>query len=206
MMIKKKVVISCIGFVALVLIILSIAVELEASPSKETLFPEGQQHALIIFHPSWKYHFQQELTAAFASGLHSAGWAVDRITTSSKNLTEFDRYDLYVFGTNTYYWSPDRPTKRFLSEVNLKGRPSVGLVSGIGFTERSERIMKDLMIKAKASSVDIFSFSLLRPTQNSLIPISNRQVALDSAYQDGLKTGREMTRSQRLVQPEMSPD
>mgnify|MGYP001571433721 CR=1 FL=1 len=189
---KKIIAASIVGILIGIWIVFSVLVELEAFPQKETLYSEGQRRALIIFHPSWKYHFQEDLTSAFAKGLHVAGWAVDRITTGAKDLTDFYSYDMYVFGTNTYYWRPDLPTKRFLSGIDLRGKPAVGIVSGPGYTERAEAILKELLVRTNASAVAIHAFSLWSPNKESLIPNFNRQAAVESALKLGEEIGKEL--------------
>ncbi|HAZ11224.1 MAG: hypothetical protein A2X86_08370 [Bdellovibrionales bacterium GWA2_49_15] len=187
---KKAIAISIIGIIVLTIVILSILVELEAPPQKEILYSGGAKRALIVFHPSWKYHFQEDLTAAFARGLNSQGWSVDRITTSFKMLSDFNTYDMYIFGTNTYYWSPDLPTKRFLTDINLFQKPAVAIVSGPGYTERAEETMKELLDKANASIVTIHAFSLFRPSEKSLMPDFNHLSSVDTAFLLGQESGK----------------
>ncbi|MBI2521676.1 MAG: hypothetical protein HYV97_14775 [Bdellovibrio sp.] len=203
---KKLIAVSVVLSVIMAILILSVLVEMEAPPKKEVLYSEGLRHALIIYHPTWKYHFQEDLTFAFARGLNSSGWAVDRITTSSKHLVDFQKYDLYVFGTNTYYWNPDRPTKEFLSEIDLGQKPAVGLVSGPGYTERSEVITKELIGKANPSFVAIHGFSLLRPNKQSLIPDTNRPYAIYQAFQLGQVVGKEILKTPSSLRPQVAPN
>ena len=173
---------------------ISIAVEIEAPFRQEILNRGGQHKALIIFHPSWIDHFQDDLTSHFARGLGKAGWTVDRVTASSANPPNVEGYDLVVLGTNTYYWRPDLPTKSLLAKLNLKTKLCVGLVSGAGSTGRAERVLKEAIERAHGTVSDIHSFWLWRPNDKKRLQEDNRKVALEQALELGVRIGNNSKR------------
>lgn len=173
-------------------LILSIMVEVEKPGPLEHLYPEGSPRALIVYHPSLIDAFQEDLTAAFAKGLHDQGWAVDRQPVSLDAAPDLRDYSLVVFGTNTYYWRPDLPTKRFLSRSDLEGKPVVGIVSGAGNTGRAERILRELIEDAHGKVIDVQPFWLWRPNDTARMSEPNKQVAFDKAHKLGASVGKSL--------------
>ena len=171
---------------------ISVLVEREVPSKLEVWGGVGKMNALILYHPSWLDRFQDDLTMAFGRGLISQGWSVERTTVSSGLDVDFGRYDLIVFGTNTYYGRPDYPTQNFLARVKLNGKPVAGLVSGAGDTEQSVAALKELIEKSGGMPVGVKAFWLFRPNDESRMDESNISVAFDSARAFGAEIGRRL--------------
>ena len=90
-------------------------------------------------------------------------------------------YTLIAVVSNTYFWTPDRPTRDYLRKAHLEGTPAIGLMAGAGATGRAERMLGEALRGTGAPSVHTRSFWLLRPNDEGRMRESNRAVALDEA-------------------------
>ena len=121
-----------------------------------------------------------------------AGFQVDRATLTSATLARPEGYALVAVVTNTYYWTPDLPTLRYLRRAHLQGIAVVGLVAGAGSTGHSQRVLERALLRAGATVLQTRSFWLWRPNDESRPNEPNRQVALDLARQLGTHSGEDV--------------
>lgn len=95
----------------------SVWVEQEADYRTENLGGNGIHRALVLFHPSREAAFSDDLSLAFAEGLKSAGFVVERATVTSRTPEHQEGYALVGVVSNTYWWTPDLPTHRYLARA-----------------------------------------------------------------------------------------
>lgn len=89
-------------------------------------------HALLVYHPGMS-DFPERVTAAFASGLASAGWRVDRTTASHQAPVDLTGYDLIVLGSPVYGNAAAKPLTDYLARLgDLAGRPVVLVFTAAG--------------------------------------------------------------------------
>lgn len=151
----------------------------------EVLNPAGDRGtALVVYHPG-RRRFLHKVTSAFAEGLVSSGWRVERTTASSQASIDLSRYDLLALGGQTYFWSPVRPIRDYLIRLgDLGGKPMVIIITGFGATGRSISIMERLVQQASGDLVNSLSLTTLRPN-NEEDPRPNQEVAVELATQAG---------------------
>jgi hypothetical protein len=134
---------SLLGVGLLGAVVVTVVVERESRYVSESLGGEGPRRALILYHPSRDAHFSEEISAAVAEGLKSAGLQVDRATLTHETPTDPVGYDVIAVVSNTFWSTPDLPTLRYLKRAKWDGVPVVGLICGSGSTDRSERILAE---------------------------------------------------------------
>lgn len=171
------------------LVFVSVVVQLEAEYTLKTLGGEGKAKALILFHPSWDAHFSNDLSMALSDGLKAAGFAVDLATLTRDTPGDPKGYALIGVVSNTYYWTPDLPTLRYLKRAHLESLSVVGLIGGAGSTARSQRILDEALRRTWAKVIGTRSFWLWRPNDETRMSEPNRDVALQLAKQFGLESG-----------------
>jgi hypothetical protein len=189
----KRVVLGLAIALALAWVIISVIVEREGTPRLEHLGGgTGKGKALVLYHPSRDARFSDELSLAFAEGLMAAGFAVDRGTLTSETPAHPEGYAIIGVVSNTYYWTPDLPTMHYLSRARMEGLPVVGLIGGAGSTGRSQRVLEAALRRTGATVIDVRSFWLWRPNDETRLAEPNRQVALDRARQLGNASGAQI--------------
>lgn len=186
----KRVLVSSLAIILLALIVVTIVVEWEAAPHHDVLGGTGAKKALILYHPSRDAHFSDELSVALAKGLVEGGLTVERATTTRALPDTLQGYALIVVVANTYYWTPDLPTLRYLGRAHLNGLPAIGIIGGAGATGRSERLLGDALRASGAQVLFTHSYWILRPNDETRLQEPNRQVALNQAEALGLYYGR----------------
>ncbi|NIO70024.1 MAG: hypothetical protein GTN71_13605, partial [Anaerolineae bacterium] len=109
----------------------------------KTLNPEGDGGtALVVYHPG-KSDFQHRVFSGFVEGLVSRNWHVEITTPSAQAPTDLSGYDLLVLGGPTYWFTPNRPIRRYLSRLgDLGGQRTVTIITAMGAGERSTSIME----------------------------------------------------------------
>jgi hypothetical protein len=170
---------------------LTLFVEREAEPRFEVAAgppPGAAPRAIVLFHPSRDAGFSDDLSAALRNGLTSAGFAVDRATITSATPAAPKDYALIAVVSNTYWWTPDRPTLHYLARARFDGIPALGLIGGAGSTERSQRKLDEALRATGAKVIRTQSFWLWRPNDERRMEENNRAVALDQARQLGTQT------------------
>lgn len=140
----------------------------------------GAGHALVLYHPGLS-GLQEALSDAFVAGLVERDWRVTRTTTSASAPTDFAAYDLLALGVHTYWWAPDRPTRRYLARAgDLGGTPVAVLLSAFGATGRAEARSADWVARHGGRVLEVRPFFVLRPNDET-DPRPNRVVALEHA-------------------------
>lgn len=165
--------------------IVSILVELEAPYKLEDLGGRGPLRALVLYHPSRDASFTDDLSSAFSDGLKDAGFRVDRATLTSQTSADPGSYVLIAVVSNTYYWTPDLPTLRYLKRARWMDTAVVGLIGGAGSTGRSQRVLHQALVDTGARVLATHPYWLWRPNDETRLQESNRAVALDLARRHG---------------------
>lgn len=171
---------------------ITVVVESEGDYKHELLGGAGSARALILYHPSRDAHFSDELSLALARGLVSAGFAVERATLTSATPDALGNYKLVAVVSNTYWWTPDRPTLRYLARARLDGKAALGIIGGAGSTERSQRLLDEALRKSGARVIGTRSFWIFRPNEETNSGEPNRQVAMRLAEKLGRDTAQQL--------------
>ncbi|MFN0315905.1 MAG: hypothetical protein ACKVQA_12815 [Burkholderiales bacterium] len=183
------------------LAIVTAVVEAEADYKHEPLGGEGKLRALVLFHPSRDAHFSEDLSVALAEGLKAAGFAVDRSTMTRQTPDKPADYALIAVVTNTFWWTPDLPTLRYLERARFGGVYAIGLIGGGGSTGRSQRMLDEALRKTGANVIRTRSFWLSRPNDETRMEEDNRVVALEMARKFGEDSGRAVLASSAKPRP-----
>lgn len=187
-----------VGLVLLAgLAIVTAFVEMEDSYTHEVLGGQGDLKALVLFHPSRDAHFSQELSLALSKGLIAAGFTVHRATLTQDTPESPKDYALIAVVSNTYWWTPDLPTLRYLARARLQGVHAIGLIGGAGSTGRSQRLLEESLRQTGAKVMGTRSFWLLRPNDETRMSEANREVARQMATQIGMDAGQVVLASRR---------
>jgi hypothetical protein len=165
-------------------------VENEADYRLETISGTGSPRVLVLYHPSRDAKFSDEVSLAVAAGFRDAGLAVDRATLTGKTPASPQGYALVAVVSNTYWFTPDLPTHRYLGRVRLQGLGAIGLMCGAGSTGRSERKLRAALENAGARVVTTRSYWVFRPNDEKRVNQPNREVARDMAHKLGLEIGQ----------------
>ena len=127
----------------------------------------GQGTALVVYHPGVT-DFHETVTSAFADGLVSNGWRVEMTTASSRAPTDLSSYDLLVLGGPTYFWTPNRPIRSYLSRLgDLGGKPTAIIITALGMGERSISTMEQLVLAANGNLVTSLLLYSLAPNEET---------------------------------------
>jgi flavorubredoxin len=152
----------------------------------KTLNPEGDGGtALVVYHPG-KSDFQHRVFSGFAEGLVSRGWRVEITTPSSQAPTALSGYDLLVLGGPTYWFTPNRPIRRYLSRLgDLGGQRTVTIITAMGAGERSTSIMEKQVREANGDLVKALLLYKMRPNDddNYVDSQQNQALAVEMATQ-----------------------
>jgi flavorubredoxin len=145
----------------------------------KTLNPEGDGGtALVVYHPG-KSDFQRRVFSGFTEGLVSNGWRVEITTPSSQAPTDLSGYDLLVLGGPTYWFTPNRPIRRYLSRLgNLGGQRTVTIITAMGAGERSTSIMEKQVREANGDLVNALLLYKMRPNDDDNYVDSKQNQAL----------------------------
>ena len=195
----RRILLAIAFVVVLCLALTTIIVERESEYAVETVSASGKLRALVLYHPSRDAHFSDDLSLALARGLAAAGFAVDRATFNSQTPPHPDQYAVIGIVSNTYFWTPDRPTLNYLERARLQGVAAIGIMGGAGATGRSERVLREAIAATGATVLQTRSFWLLRPNDESRMDDPNRQVAVDAATRLGRDLGGRVLRDRHMV-------
>ena len=114
--------------------------------------PVGRASTLVVYHPGITA-FPRDIAEGFAAGLAEAGWRVAITTASAATPVALDEYGLLVVVAPTYWWTPARPLLRYVGRLqDLGGKPVAVLVTGLGSTQRSQRVL-EAAVRARGGSV-----------------------------------------------------
>ena len=147
------------------------------------------QRALDLFHPSRDAHFTDDVSLGVARGLQSAELAVDRAALTTQTPAAPTGNALLVVVSNTYWWTPDRPTSDYLARARLAGVPAVGVIGGAGSTGRSRRVLETALSAAGAQVLTMRSLRLSRPNDEGRVTEPIRDVAIELAEVLGREAG-----------------
>lgn len=137
---------------------------------------KGAKAALILYHPGLT-SFSHDMAYAYADGLVSNNWRVEITTSSTQAPTELSKYDLLVVLSNTYAFTPDKPTTRQLERMgSLNGIQTVLITLGAGSAQESKQSLENMV---RASNGDIIQSFLLY----SMAPNEGDKSATEIAYQ-----------------------
>ena len=143
----------------------------------------------MLYHPSRDAHFSDDLSIALAEGLKAAGFSVDRATLTCATSGALMEFALIAVVSNTFWWTPDLPTLRYLERVRPDGIAAIGLISGAGSTARSQRLLDEALRRTGANVIRTRSLWSKRPNDEGRMNEDNRAVALDMAQQFGRDSG-----------------
>jgi flavorubredoxin len=162
----------------------------EVASEVEVLNPEGTTGtALVVYHPG-RSNFQRRVFSGFIEGLVSNGWRVENTTPSAQTPTELARFDLLVLGGPTYWFTPNRPIKRFLNRLgDLHGQRTVTIITGLGAGERSASIIQTQVREANGNLVKALLLYKMRPNDddNFVDGEQNRALAVEIARHAALE-------------------
>jgi hypothetical protein len=137
---------------------------------------QGSKSALILYHPGLT-SFSYDVAYAYADGLVSNNWRVEITTVSTQAPTNLSKYDLLVVLSNTYAFTPDKPTTRQLERMgNLDEIQTVLITLGAGSAQESKQSLESMV---SASNGDIVQSLLLY----SMAPNEGDKSATEIAYQ-----------------------
>lgn len=162
------------------LAVVTLLVEREARPALESAGGFGPDRALVLYHPSRDARFSEQLAAAVAEGFAAEGFKVE-IARTTKEAPDAVAYSHVAVIANTYWWTPDLPTLRYLKRSDFGGRAVLGLIAGAGSTGRAQRVLERQLDAAHATVWDVQPFWTWRPNDESRRGVPNRQVAADKA-------------------------
>jgi flavorubredoxin len=152
----------------------------------KTLNPEGDAGtALVVYHPG-KSDFQHRVFSGFVEGLVSRNWHVEITTPSAQAPTDLSGYDLLVLGGPTYWFTSNRPIRRYLSRLgNLRGQRTVTIITALGAGERSTSIMEKQVREANGDLVNALLLYKMRPNDddNYVDSKQNQALAVEMATQ-----------------------
>ena len=174
---------------------MTVIVEHEAKYTLESLGGAGEPRALILFHPSRDAQFTDDLSLAVGEGLRSAGYAVDRATMTALTPAQPEGYRLIVVVSNTYFWTPDLPTLRYLKRAKLDWLATLGVIGGMGSTQRAQHMLEQSLADSGARLIEVRAFWTTRPNDELRATEPNREVALQLARQLGLSAGTKELKS-----------
>jgi hypothetical protein len=157
----------------------------------KALNPEGDGGtALVVYHPG-KSDFQYRVFSGFVEGLVSRDWRVEITTPSSQAPADLSGYDLLVLGGPTYWFTPNRPIRRYLSRLgDLGGQRTVTLITAMGAGERSTSIMEKQVREANGDLVNALLLYKMRPNDddNYVDSQQNQALAVEMATQAAKET------------------
>jgi hypothetical protein len=179
---RSKPFLVTLAFLLLGWLVLTLWVEQEGSRrSMELGSSENGKAAYVIYDPDPIHNLDQQVCEAFAQALADRGWRVNVSTVAAAQQSK-DSIDLYVFGANTYNWSPDWAICNFIkTKVSLEQKKVVAITFGAGSTEGSQKEFESLIRSEKAILIDSRSFWLWRPNDDPLLQESNVILAVNLA-------------------------
>jgi flavorubredoxin len=162
----------------------------EMASGVEVLNPEGKTGAaLVVYHPG-KSDFQRRVFSGFMEGLVSNGWRVESTTPSVQTPTDLSSFDLLVLGGPTYWFTPNRPIRRYLSRLgDLGGQRTVTIITGLGAGKRSASIIQKQVREANGNLVKALLLYKMRPNDddNYVDGEQNQALAVDMARQAAME-------------------
>ena len=180
-------------------LVLTLWVQQDRSAVSWTATPEGyESRALILYNPDPIYDLDAQLARAFSEGLERAGWASTVAACTSFQDSIPPRQDLFVIIANTYNWAPDWTIRHFIENASwMEGESVVAITLGSGATERSQRLLEEVLQERRVELIDSRTFWLLRPNDESRLEEPNVQVARELVLEWAETLGKEHQASGR---------
>jgi hypothetical protein len=145
----------------------------------------AQPQVLIIYNPDPIYNLDEQVCTAFAQGL-SAQNVCAKVSTVKEARKDENSYAMYVLCANTYNWAPDWGIANFIREdERVAGAKTVAITLGAGFTDRSQRVMEELLAERGAVVLASKAYWLMRPNDENRLDEPNVNVACDMASELG---------------------
>ena len=142
--------------------------------------PQGAKAALILYHPGLT-SFSHDIAYAYADGLVSNNWRVELTTSSTQAPTNTSKYDLLVILSNTYAFTPDKPTTRQLERMgNLDGIQTVLITLGAGSAQESKKSLESMVSSSNGDIIQSMVLYSVAPNEGNK---SATQIAYQSAQQ-----------------------
>ena len=141
--------------------------------------PGEKADVLILYHPDLFYAFDRKMPLAAGETFLRKGYipvvdSYDRV--SEADLSQL-KYLLII--TNTYNWSPDWPTQKWLEKTNLNNKKVIAVTLGAGSTASSWSKMNNLLASSGAEVILTTTSWLLKPNDESRMKEDNVLVAID---------------------------
>jgi len=143
--------------------------------------------ALLVYHPGLS-DFPDHITAAFADGLATAGWRVERTTASREAPADLHGYDLIVLGSPVYADAAAPPLTHYLDRLgDLGGKPVALVFTAAGDAGPALEKSAALAAAHHGRVVGRFGYTTMRPNEPSQgLPGSNTERAVAMARNAGL--------------------
>ncbi|MCJ7466358.1 MAG: hypothetical protein MUO53_06650 [Maribacter sp.] len=155
------------------------------------------QKALIVYNPDLFYNLDEQVCTSFAKGLGKEGWHSRVATVAAASALKIEDFDLLVFCANTYNWSPDWPTSRFIKGLDLEKKPVVAITLGSGSTNTSQEHLENLITDTGGHLIGSKSYWLMRPNDETRTNASNVKIAIEKAEIFGEQIGIDFLKSSK---------
>jgi len=173
--------------------------------SWSTVLEESRGTALIIYNPDPIYNLDAQLAGAFAEGLKKSGWTATVTSYETFQDSVPLGHNLYVIIANTYNWAPDWPTRHFIEKATwLEGESVAALTLGSGSTERSRRLLEEVLQMQRVDLIDSRTYWLLRPNDDFREDEPNVEVARQLVRQFAGDLAAELSQKPQVTQNEPS--
>jgi hypothetical protein len=133
----------------------------------------------------------EQVCISFAKGLGKEGWHSLVATVAAASTFKIEDFDLLVFCANTYNWSPDWPTSRFIKGLDLEKKRVVAITLGSGSTKTSQEQLENLITNKGGHLMGSKSYWLMRPNDETRSNASNVKIANEKAEKFGEQIGIE---------------
>lgn len=165
--------------VCFVWLVLTLVVE---ATGPEKSWQAGDRQAtrkiLIVFDPDPFYNLDEQVCRVLADELGHMGLNVRVASVAAANKSPEERFDAFVFCSNTYNWEPDWAISRYIKGRSLLGKPVVAITLGAGSTGASHKKLEELILKKQATIIGSRSLWLMRPNDETRTGEPNVEVAL----------------------------
>ena len=141
---------------------------------------QGAKSALILYHPGLT-SFSHDVAYAYTDGLVSNNWRVEITTSSTQAPTNLSKYGLLVVLSNTYAFTPDKPTTRQIERMgNLDEIQTVLITLGAGSAQESKQSLESMVIASNGNIIQSLLLYNMAPNEGDK---SATEIAYQSAQQ-----------------------
>lgn len=166
-------------------------VQAEAPLRKDSMVSVGRAKALILYHPSRDARFSDDVTMALARGFEEAGLSVERWTMTRQTPERPQGFAVIAIVSNTFFWAPDWPTRRYLERADLHGQNVLAVLGGGGNTQRAQVAFARDIGQSGARLLAVRALWTSRPNEPGAKPAGNRQLAMQIAHRMARDAGRQ---------------